>query len=103
MLDSSATPGAATHDPLRPEGERLTAQRHWHRTEEIALPDGIGGGAILLEDLFRRDLGPSDDPLGRAADHRDGLHTIAAGIAANRSLTTGPPVIVDEPGLEQLG
>ncbi|MFC5239736.1 hypothetical protein [Streptomyces atrovirens] len=42
-------------------------------------------------------------PLGRATDHRDGLHAVAVGIAADRSLATGLPMTVDELGLEQLG
>ncbi|WP_405666464.1 Gfo/Idh/MocA family oxidoreductase [Streptomyces sp. NBC_01166] len=103
VLDPSATPGAVTQDPLRPEGERLTVQRHWQRAEEIPIPGGIGGhgggDAILLMDVFRRDLRLEDDPLGRAADHRDGLRAVAVGIAANQSLVTGLPVTVDALGI----
>ena len=35
-------------------------------------------------------------PLGRAADHRAGAWSILTGIAANRSITTGERVRVDE-------
>ncbi|WP_276319555.1 Gfo/Idh/MocA family protein [Cellulomonas endophytica] len=103
VLDPSATPGAATSDPLRPEGEHLTVQTHWHRTEEVAIPAGIGGhgggDAILLKDVFRRDLRLGEDPLGRAAGHLDGVRAVAVGIAANRSLLTGQPVLVEDLGL----
>lgn len=99
VLDPSATPLGA-HDPLRPEGDHLILQRHWQRPEEVAIPDGIGGhgggDAILLKDVFRRDLRIGDDPLGRAADYRDGLRAVAVGIAANRSLLTGQPVVVEK-------
>nr|WP_275407322.1 Gfo/Idh/MocA family oxidoreductase [Cellulomonas marina] len=100
VLDPSATPGAATTDPLRPEGERLTVQTHWHRTQDVPIPAGIGGhgggDAILLKDVFRRDLRLGDDPLGRAAGYRDGLKAVAVGIAGNRSLVTGQAVLVED-------
>ena len=48
-----------------------------------------GGDALLLADVFE---GPGDDPLGRPADWRDGVRSIAVGIAGNRSLETGLPV-----------
>ncbi|WP_262380562.1 Gfo/Idh/MocA family protein [Nonomuraea sp. PA05] len=102
VLDPSATPLGA-HDPRRPEGERLVVQRHWQRPEEVPIPAGIGGhgggDAILLMDVFRRDLRVGPDPLGRAADYRDGLRAVAVGIAANQALRTGLPVVVDELGL----
>ncbi|MGW3351984.1 Gfo/Idh/MocA family protein [Nonomuraea rubra] len=102
VLDPSATPLGA-HDPLRPEGERLVVQRHWQRPEEVTIPAGIGGhgggDAILLKDVFRRDLRLGPDPLARAADYRDGLRAVAVGIAANQSLLTGLPVTVGELGL----
>ncbi|GAA3814767.1 Gfo/Idh/MocA family oxidoreductase [Sphaerisporangium flaviroseum] len=100
LLDPSAMPGGFVQDPLRPEGEHLVVQRHWHRAEEVAIPDGIGGhgggDAILLKDLFRRDLRVGADPLRRAADHLDGLRAVAVGIAANQSLVTGRPILVDD-------
>ncbi|GAA4951417.1 putative dehydrogenase [Nonomuraea thailandensis] len=99
VLDPSATPLGA-RDPLRPEGERLIVQRHWERPEEVPIPAGIGGhgggDAILLKDVFRRDLRIGPDPLARAADYRDGLRAVAVGIAANRSLLTGGPVTIDD-------
>jgi predicted dehydrogenase len=99
VVDPSAQPDvrAATtrHDP-RPAGTRLILQRHWEQAEEVAVAEGEGGhgggDSLLLNDLFR----PSDaaDPLGRAAGYRDGLRSVAVGIAGNRSLATGQAVAV---------
>ncbi len=58
-----------------------------------------GGDAILLSDVF---IGPGDDPLARPADWRDGVRSIAVGIAGNRSLETGLPVEVAELGIRLL-
>ncbi|ROR97012.1 oxidoreductase family protein [Salana multivorans] len=100
--------GAGGEDPrLRPNGERLLVQRHWHAPREVPIPAGIGGhgggDAILLKDVFRRDLRLSDDQLGRAAGYRDGLRAVAVGIAGNASLATGQAVRIDDLDLgEQL-
>ncbi len=103
VLDPSATPVAAGGQRVRPEGERLVVQRHWEAPREVPIPAGIGGhgggDAILLKDVFRRHLRVSDDPLGRSAGMTDGLRAVAVGIAANRSLSTGQAVLVDELGL----
>jgi predicted dehydrogenase len=100
VLDPSATPSRRQPDPLRPEGEHLLVQRHWQRAEDVPIPDGLsghgGGDALLLDDLLDRDPRKQADPLGRAADYLDGLRAVAVGIAANRSLTTGSAVLVDE-------
>ncbi|MBI9113727.1 Gfo/Idh/MocA family protein [Sanguibacter suaedae] len=103
VLDPSATPGGSPVDHLRPEGERLVVQEHWHRAEEVPVPDGIGGhgggDAILLMDVFRRDLRVGDDPLGRAAGYMDGVRAVSVGIAANESMRTGPAGRIDDLGL----
>nr|WP_308113588.1 Gfo/Idh/MocA family oxidoreductase [Kineosporia corallincola] len=100
VLDPSATPDGAGTDDLRPQRDRLIVQRHWERAEEYPIPDGIGGhgggDAILLKDVFRRDLRIGGDPLGRAAGHLDGVRAVAVGIAANRSLITRMPVAVGD-------
>jgi hypothetical protein len=51
-----------------------------------------GGDVRLLAHLFRS---AEDDPLGHAADHRDGVYSILTGIAANIAMRTGRPVDVD--------
>lgn len=100
VLDPSATPDAVPVAASRPEGERILLQRHWEGAQEIPIPAGQGGhgggDAILLMDVFRRDLRIGDDPLGRAAGFVDGVRAIAVGVAANRSLETGQAVRVDD-------
>lgn len=101
-LDPSAVDAGASSS-LRPEGERLLLQRHWEAPVEIDIVNGDGGhgggDAILLADIF---VGPSFDPLGRPANWRDGVQSIAVGIAGNRSLETGLPVQVADLGVRLL-
>ena len=103
VVDASAAPDDAGSPSLRPIGERLVVQRHWEEAREVPIPPGIGGhgggDAILLMDVFRRDLRISEDPLGRAAGYLDGVRAVAVGIAANESLGTGQAVRVDDLGL----
>ncbi|MEU9590919.1 Gfo/Idh/MocA family oxidoreductase [Streptomyces sp. NPDC048193] len=98
VLDPSATAAGSPADSLRPEGETVLVQRHWQRPEKVPVPSGTGGhgggDALLLMDLFRGDLRIAADPLRRAADHTDGIRAVSVGIAANRSLVTGQPVLV---------
>jgi predicted dehydrogenase len=88
---------------LRPEDERLLVQKHWGEAYEVPIlsdAGGHGGGdALLLNDVF---VGPSEDPLSRPADWRDGIRSIAVGIAGNRSLETGLPVLVADLGIHLL-
>src|SRR3954454_4555412 len=87
-------------DPRR-AGERLLLQRHWDQAREIAIPEGLGahggGDGRLLDDVFRAD--PAPDPLERRAGYRDGLRSVAVGIAANQSLETGLPAPISQFGL----
>ncbi|WP_277051155.1 Gfo/Idh/MocA family protein [Ruania albidiflava] len=97
-IDPSADPEAVGGDGARPVGERLVVQRHWHRAEEVTIPEGAGGhgggDAILLKDVFDPD--GAADPLGRAAGVLDGVRAVAVGIAGNTSLTSGQPVTITE-------
>lgn len=92
-VDPSLATEEATAYGLRPNSERIFLQLHWQAAHEVPILGGGGdhggGDARMLSDLFR---GAGEDPLGRAADYRDGLRSIAVGIAANRSLETGAPV-----------
>jgi len=104
VLDPSAV-AADDSTSLRPQGERLIVQRHWEAPVEVEIETGGDGGhgggdELLLADVF---IGASDDPLGRPADWRDGVRSIAVGIAGNISLQTGLPVRVDELGIALLG
>jgi predicted dehydrogenase len=100
IVDPSATPLAASAGNLRPEGERLVLQRHWEAAVEVPIPDGIGshggGDAYLLDHVFNR---VTVDPLGRPAGYADGVAAVSVGIAGNRSLATGLPVLVSELGV----
>ncbi|MGW0948048.1 hypothetical protein ACWD4O_36605 [Streptomyces sp. NPDC002623] len=75
-------------------------QKHWNRAEDVVIPDGIGGpgggDAVLLQDIFCRDLRLHTDPLGRAAGRLDGVRAVAVGIAANESLRTAQPVSITD-------
>ena len=97
-LDPSATAVDSDH-ALRRRGERLIVQRHWEEAVEVPIVTGEGshggGDALLLRDVFE---GPGDDPLARPADWTDGLHSIAVGIAGNRSLETGQAVRIADLG-----
>jgi predicted dehydrogenase len=88
---------------LRPEDERLLVQKHWGEAYEVPIlsdAGGHGGGdALLLNDVF---VGPSEDPLSRPAEWRDGVGSIAVGLAGNRSLETGLPVLVADLGIHLL-
>ncbi|PJE95881.1 dehydrogenase [Streptomyces carminius] len=111
VIDPSARPDLVdggtdgTDDAERPVGERLVVQRHFEPAREVPIPKaggGHGGGDdVLLCDVFAGAEGGSPgspgspgDPLGRAASWRDGVRSVAVGLAANRSLTTGQAVRV---------
>jgi hypothetical protein len=51
---------------------------------------------MLLADLFGADDTRAADPLGRPAGYLDGVRSVAVGIAGNRSLETGRPVLISE-------
>ncbi|MET4157173.1 putative dehydrogenase [Agromyces sp. PvR057] len=98
IVDPSMHPDASATDDVRPHGERLVVQRHWEGAEVVPIPDGIGshggGDAFLLDHLFRRVT--DDAPLGRVAGYADGVRAVSVGIAGNRSLATGQPVLISE-------
>jgi hypothetical protein len=63
---------------------------------EILRGEGGHGGAdpLMLQQIFAPD--PPPDLLGRNATHIDGAASIMLGIAANRSIVTGQPVVIDD-------
>ena len=82
-------------------GAWLTVQNHWQPAKSVPIPEADGGGhgggdALLLADVFR---GASADRLGRQAGLRDGLASVAVGLAANTSMATGQPVRIADLGL----
>ncbi|GGM14606.1 dehydrogenase [Streptomyces fumigatiscleroticus] len=102
-VDPSVAPGTdGAARGARVNGSRLIVQQHWNVAQEIPVAEtdgGHGGGdALLLTDVFR---GPGTDPLHRQAAYRDGLRSVAVGIAVNRSLVTGQPVRISDLGLSR--
>jgi predicted dehydrogenase len=103
-LDPSAVAEEAQTDAdreaLRPRSSRILLQRQWERPREIAIPEGKGGhgggDAKLLDDVFR---GDREDVLGHRAGHLDGLRSISIGIAANRAISSGELVRIEDLGL----
>jgi len=97
IVDPSAVPEASSVGDVRPTSERLVVQRHFEKARVVPVNKGTsghgGGDELLLQDVFR---GVSHDPLGRTANWRDGVRSVAVGLAGNRSLATGMPVLVDE-------
>ncbi|SDD21527.1 Gfo/Idh/MocA family protein [Auraticoccus monumenti] len=98
IVDPTATPADFGVDEVRPESERLLLQRHWERATEVEIPAGVGGhgggDAYLLQHLFSRTT--TDEPLHRVSGLEDGVAAVSVGIAGNRSLETGLPVVVAE-------
>lgn len=79
------------------EGLKLTVYPMFDHAYEVEIEGqegGHGGGdPVLLNDLFGV---PQADPLNRAATHVDGALSILTGIAANRSIATGTPVLISD-------
>jgi len=104
VIDPSAQPDGVTPDTSRPVGERLTVQHHFGPLREIEIPEGAGGHGggddVLLADVFR---GDGDDPTGRRASWADGVRSLAVGLAGNRSLATGQPVLTADLDLGPAG
>lgn len=95
QIDPSYPSDRVIAGDVRTNGERLVLQKHWATAVEVEIPRGEGGHGggdrLLYTDLF---VGPTNDPLARAADVADGVRAVAVGIAANQSLATGQPVTV---------
>ncbi|WP_371405581.1 Gfo/Idh/MocA family oxidoreductase [Kribbella sp. NBC_00662] len=100
QIDPSYPSDRVIAGEVRTNGERLVLQKHWATAVEVEIPRGEGGHGggdrLLYTDLF---VGPTNDPLARAADVNDGVRAVAVGIAANQSLATGQPVTVADLGL----
>lgn len=86
------TAGDTDRKKMVPE---ILFQKMWEKPEVFSYIEGNGGHGggdeKLLDDIF---LGVKDDPLGHAADFRDGAQSILIGIGANISFQTGEPVNV---------
>jgi len=104
VVDPSARPDLVLGDAERPVGERLVVQRHFEGAREVPIPaaeGGHGGGdAQLLRHVF---VGGDEDPLGLAANWRDGVRSVVVGLAGNRSLETGQAVRIADLDLGSAG
>ncbi|TDV47895.1 Gfo/Idh/MocA family protein [Actinophytocola oryzae] len=102
ILDASSVVDSG--EDGRRGGTRLLVQRHWETARKVRIAEnegGHGGGdALLLSDVFRGVT--AADRLGRQAGYRDGLASVAVGLAVNTSMTTGRPVQIEELGLPGL-
>jgi len=94
--DGQAAEARASKGPFKQA--RLRVFRMFGKGYDVPVPVGEGGhgGAdpLMLEQLFSPSA-PAD-PYGRAASHIDGAASVLVGIAANESMRTGKPVMIDE-------
>ncbi|MFN2131373.1 MAG: Gfo/Idh/MocA family oxidoreductase [Anaerolineae bacterium] len=76
---------------------RITVFPMWGEPYDVEIPEGVGGhgggDVVMLDDIFGE---PEPDPYHRAASHVDGAMSILTGVAANKSIRTGLPVVVDD-------
>lgn len=96
-IDPGTASEPAAYAGVRGDGQRLIVQRLWETARQVEIEDDGGdhggGDSRMLRELFR---GAGSDPLGRHAGYLDGLRSIAVGIAGNRSLATGAPVLTGD-------
>lgn len=82
--------------------EELTTQLHLAGAAplNITIPEGSGdhGGAdpLMLQCLFDEPKNVPPDPMARAADHRAGTLSVLTGLAANRAMEIGQPIVLDD-------
>ncbi|WP_279536632.1 Gfo/Idh/MocA family protein [Actinorugispora endophytica] len=88
------TPVRGMPAPKESTTARLRLRRHWAPPEDIPVAVGEGthggGDTRMLDSLF----GGGDD--GIRPDHADGAHALLTGLAANASIASGAPVVVEE-------
>jgi len=88
-----SVPGA-----LRPDGTTINLYPHFKPAYGVEVWKAIGGhgggDTLMLKDIF--DPAPEPDKYLRAADQRSGAYSILTGVAANQSMATGQPVMIDD-------
>ncbi len=86
------------HGSAEAEGEWIRVFPHFKPSYIVPMPPATGphGGAdeVMTEQLFSP--APPADPWQRSAGHEQGAASILVGIAANRSIQTGAPVVITE-------
>jgi len=79
-------------------GKELRVYPMFGRPYTVEIPAAVGGHGggdqVMLEQIFSPN--PPADPFQRGASHIDGAASILMGIAANASMATGQPVLVDD-------
>jgi len=88
-----------TPGEIRPENVKITLTKEFSEPKDIAVETGQGGHGggdpLLLDDLFLN--ADKHDPLGRKANHVDGLRSVLVGIGAYQSIqANGIPIKLDE-------
>jgi predicted dehydrogenase len=87
------------------EGTTIKIFPHFQPAYSVPIRQAVGGhgggDSRLLLDVFG--ASSEKDPTLRAADQRAGAYSILTGVAANRSIRTGLPVLVSDlvPGLDR--
>ncbi|MEZ4866639.1 MAG: Gfo/Idh/MocA family oxidoreductase [Caldilineaceae bacterium] len=85
-------------DMARFGGKELRIYPMFGRPYTVEIPEGKGGHGggdrVMLEQIFAPN--PPADPYNRAASHIDGAASILLGIAANESIATNQPILVDD-------
>ena len=78
--------------------KKLTVYPMFKPPYEVEIEEGVGGHGggdpVMLNDIFNHN--PHEDPYKRAAGYVDGCMSILTGIAANKSIATGMPVMVKD-------
>ena len=78
--------------------KKLTVYPMFKPPYEVEIEEGVGGHGggdpVMLNDIFNPN--PPEDPYKRAAGYVDGCMSILTGIAANKSIATGMPVMVKD-------
>ena len=93
----SGEEGSKVHETI-PRGTHILVFPHFglpYPVEVWTAAGGHGGGdEPLLESVFLPE--PPEDKYRRAASFAEGVYSILTGVAANRSMATGKPVMVDD-------
>ncbi|MBN2471260.1 MAG: Gfo/Idh/MocA family oxidoreductase [Anaerolineae bacterium] len=94
--DGRADDTSASKGPFKKATMRV--HHTFGESHTVPVPMGAGGhgGAdpVMLEQLFSPT--PPEDPFNRAASHVDGAASILTGIAANKAIRTGRPVLIQD-------
>ena len=93
----SGQEGSKVHETI-PQGTHTIVFPHFENPYPVEIWTGTGGHGggddPLLETVFLPE--PPEDKYRRAASFAEGAYSILTGVAANRSMATGKPVMIDD-------